>query len=647
MEDELERKKRELQELDEIIAYKKSLVDRDPGQRTSFDYDHGRITVPLAEYKPVRSILKNRAESSEYFHRPPYEEPYYDRAYSTYQERRYEERLADPYRGHPYERPYADRPYADRPYESRAYGEAAYDPPAASQRYTDRYDVYDEPYEDQRYREPAYSERPYNDPYNPARRSPSPRSSSAPPQPEVTSGASSQLPLTQTTAASLSQPSFRPPSPSDPPPKSPSPHRPSPPAQKQPLDRFLDMLNKKVDAEKKSEPSYVSDDLLPHERAVQDGKGFSRIVGLAQEQSSSSQRARIETSQTSAPRPSSAERTREEAKSPREPYDKIQNLLRTIGLKLSTGDVSKLANRAQEKMYNLKSSSSEREAVSSPKEPMQSRRMGSFDSDQTHSPSPGRSSSLEPLVQPKVTSKYEDFLDRQEFEALKKAQQLQSLVKTIGTTSSTTSVKPPPGPPPDQYQHPPVSFNLNLGVNSQSGSGQSSGILGKSSFDQSHPAPTPPGPPPGPPPRRPPGIPPGPPPGHPPKRPSGHPNYSPAPQSALPFISQPHDGVLPDSSSCLTTAAPTQSATSSIQCDKPAAIISTTSARCLKVIETVKSLTAQPAAKPVKSVQFTLPADSASESSPQSEEDIRNKQKEKVLSPVCLWLMYSRNSDFV
>lgn len=636
MEDELERKKRELQELDEIIAYKKSLVDRDPGQRRSFDYDHGRITVPLVEYKPVRSILKNRPESSEYFHRAPFEDPYYDRAYSPYQERRYEERLADPYRGHPYDRSYANRPYTDRPYESHAYGEAAYDPPSTSQRYTDRYDVYDEPYEDHRYREPAYSERPYNDLYHPARRSPSPHGSSAPPQSEVTPGASSQPPLTQITAASLSQSPFRPPSPAVPPPKSPSPHRPSPPVQKQPLDRFLDMLNKKVDAEKKSEPSYVSDDLLPHERAIQDGKGFSRIVGLAQAQPSSSQMAQIETSQTSAPRLSSAERTTEESKSPTEPYDKIQNLLRTIGLKLSTGDVSKLANRAQEKMYNLKYSSLEREAVSSPKDPMQSRKIGSFDSDQIHSPSPGRSSSLEPLVQPKATSKYEDFLDRQEFEALKKAQQLQSLANTVGSTSCTTSsVKPPPGPPPDQYQHPPVPFNMNLGVISQSSSSQSSGILGKGSLSKSHPAPTPPGPPPGPPPRRPPGAPPGPPPGHPPKRPSGQPNYGPSSQSALPFVSQPHTGVQPDSNSCFTTGAPTQSATSSTQCDKSSAI-STTTARCLKVIETVKSLTSQPLTKPVKSVQFTLPTESPSESSPQSEEDIKNKQKEKVFSPVFL-----------
>lgn len=629
VEDELERKKRELRELDEMIAYKKSLVDREPGQRTSFDYDHGRISVPLAEYKPVRSILKNRPESTEYFQRQPYEDQYYDRAYSPYQERHYDERLAEPYRRHPYHRPYVDQPYTDRPYESHAYGEATYDPPSASKRYTDRYDVYDEPYEDHRYREQAYPERSYDDPYSSARRSQSPRGSSALPKSEVTSGASSQPPLTQTTAASLAESPFRPPSPAEPPPKSPSPRRPSPPAQKQPLDRFLDMLSKKVGAEKKSETNYARDDLLPHERALQDGKGFSRIVGLAQEQPSSSQRAQIETGQTLAGRPSSTERTSEESKSPTEPYDKIQNLLRTIGLKLSTGDVSKLANRAQEKMYNIKSSSSEREAVSSPKEPMQSRKMSSFDLDQIHSSSPGRSSSSDTFVRPKATPEYEDLLDRQEFEALKKAHQLQSLAKTIGSTSS---VKPPPGPPPEQYQLPPVSYNLNLGVDFQNSSGQNSGILGKSSLEKGHPAQTPAGPPPGPPPRRPPGAPPVPPPGHLAKRPAGQPLYSPSSQSALSFIPSTHTGIQPDPNGCLTTAAPPQSATSNVQCDKPS-LISTTTARCLKVIETVKSLTAQPLSKPVKSVQFTLPTESPSESSPQSEEDIKNKQKEKVLSP--------------
>ncbi|KAE8280919.1 hypothetical protein D5F01_LYC21488 [Larimichthys crocea] len=79
MDDELARKKRELEELNEMIAYKKSLVDVDPGQRTCIDYNHGRITVPLTEYKPVRSTLKKQPEGH-LSHL--YDDPYYDRPYS-------------------------------------------------------------------------------------------------------------------------------------------------------------------------------------------------------------------------------------------------------------------------------------------------------------------------------------------------------------------------------------------------------------------------------------------------------------------------------------------------------------------------------------------------------------------------------------
>lgn len=50
-------------------------------------------------------------------------------------------------------------------------------------------------------------------------------------------------------------------------------------------------------------------------------------------------------------------------------------------------------------------------------------------------------------------------------------------------------------------------------------------------------------------------------------------------------------------------------------------------ARCLKVIETVKSLAVQSPAKPVKSVQFSLPTEPPLV---ETEDDIKLKQKEKV-----------------
>uniref|UniRef100_A0A8C2YWZ2 U1-type domain-containing protein n=1 Tax=Cyclopterus lumpus TaxID=8103 RepID=A0A8C2YWZ2_CYCLU len=405
VDDELARKKRELEELNDMIAYKKSLVDIDPGQRTCIDYDHGRIAVPLTEYKPVRSILKKRPDGPDYLHSSqPYEGPYYEQPYSPYPDRRYIEHPVDPF---------ASRPYTDRPYETRLFGEASYGGlPAASQRYTDRYDVYDEPYEDHNY-DPAYADRPYKDPYRLVQRSQSPQPHDPLPysQPSQVPSASTQPSLMNTAATSSSQPSLRPPPPTEPPHRSPSPTlenttpRQAPPAVKQPLDRFLDMLNKKVDAEKKSEPVHVNDDLLPHERALQDGSGFSCIVGLAQEQPSSSLALEGKNTQLS-PKRSSVERTSEEPKDNTEPYVKIQSLLRTIGLKLSTGDVSKLASRAQEKLYSPKSSSSERETLLSSTEERQRSRTGSVELDHIYSPSSTRSSSLEPLSRSKAAPSY-------------------------------------------------------------------------------------------------------------------------------------------------------------------------------------------------------------------------------------------------
>ncbi|XP_037638022.1 uncharacterized protein si:dkeyp-121d4.3 isoform X2 [Sebastes umbrosus] len=647
VDDELARKKRELDELNDMIAYKKSLVD--PRQRTCIDYDHGRIAVPLTEYKPVRSILKKRPEGPEYLHRP-YDDPYYDRPYSPYQDQRYGDRSGDPFASRSYtDRPYGERSYSDRPYENHPYGEPSYGgPPSASQRYTDRYDVYDEPYDD-RYHDPAYADRPYNDSYRPVKQSQSPDPHG--PSPSSQSGqypvASSQPPLMNPAATSSSQPPLRPPSPTEPPPRSPSPTpqnttpRQAPPALKPPLDRFLDMLNKKVDAEKKSEPVYVNDDLLPHERALQDGGGFSRIVGLAQEQPSSSL-ALEEKNTPLIPKRSSVERTSEEPKIKTEPYDKIQSLLRTIGLKLSTGDMSKLASRAQEKIYSPKSSSTEREILSSPREELQTSRTGSIESDHIHSPSPARSSSLEPLSKSKAVSEYEGFLDQQELEALKKAQQLQCFTKTMGSTPSTTPPpKPPPGPPPANYQHPTLPINWPVGVTTQIPTeqehGHSMGTLAPPAAGQ---PPQrfglPPGPPPGPPPRRPGQPPPGPPPGPPPRRPPGTPPFVPPSSHAVfPLIGQPPAAPPLNSSIPLqpsTTAAvsppPSTPATSSPS-NNSQSTISTTVFRCLKVIETVKSLAGPN--KPVKSVQFSLPTSAPiPQAFAEPYDEIKTKQKEKL-----------------
>uniref|UniRef100_A0A8D3BMZ2 Zinc finger protein 318 n=1 Tax=Scophthalmus maximus TaxID=52904 RepID=A0A8D3BMZ2_SCOMX len=417
VDDELARKKRELEELNEMIAYKKSLVDPrglDPGQSTCIDYDHGRIAMPLAEYKPVRSILKKRPERPEYHHRPrpPYDDPYYDRAYSPYQDQRY--MYGDPYTS----RPGADRPYADRAYESQTYGDPPYGgPPTASQRYTDRYDVYDEPTED-RYYDPAHGDRPYNDPYHPVKESQSP-------EPHGTalsaqSAASTQPSLTHSVITSSSQPPFRPLSPTEPPPRSPSPRlkttpRQSPLAEKPPLHRFLDMLSKKVDAEKKSEPVLVNDDLLPHERALRDGGGFSRIVGLAQVQPSSTRTADDIDDEEKFLYGDSEEPKPPPASEPVRPhgldlyeYEKLQDLLKTIGLDLGVVEMTKMAARTKERLHgsNPPKTPTRRRRYSSGSsdagQGRQSRSCGSWSSEDRTRRNPGQNRTLRDTNETKV-----------------------------------------------------------------------------------------------------------------------------------------------------------------------------------------------------------------------------------------------------
>ncbi|XP_030012040.1 serine/arginine repetitive matrix protein 1 isoform X2 [Sphaeramia orbicularis] len=640
MDDELARKKRELEELNEMIAYKKSLVDprgMDPGQRTCIDYDHGRIAIPLTEYQPVRSILKKRPEGPEYHHRPPqpYDDPYYDR---PYQDHRYSDpyakRYSDPYTSHPYpDRSYSERPFSDRPYESHVYSEGPYGaPPATSHSYTDRYDVYDEPYDD-RYSDPLYADRRYTHPYPPSKRSqsPEPRRSSPDSQSTPVPGSSTQ----NLSARPSAGPPFRPPSPADSPPRSPSPkpkNTTPPPVEKPPLDRFLDMLNKKkTDTGKVSEP-IVHDDLLPHERALQDGRGFSRIVGLTQEQASTNLPHEMELKPRS-PKSSSAERITKELSNTEEPYDKIQSLLRTIGLKLSTGDMSKLSSRTQEAIYSPKSTSAERDIQ---REEQRTPRTGSVESDRTHSPSPARSSSLEPRH--KVVNEYEGFLDQQELEVLQKAQQLQNLTRTMGGTSTTAPApKPPPGSPPTQYKHLPPSLSWSLDAPPSS---QSSSSLTQTPTTPAEPAPKltrpPPGPPPGPPPRRASlQTPPGPPPGPPPRRPPGQPPFIPTSGHIFPFIGQ--SSTAPPTASSGSSQLPPTAATApsstpatSTSSSNEEAAISTTVARCLKVIETVKSLAVQPPTKPVKSVQFSLPSTSTPQASTETEDETKTLQTEKT-----------------
>ncbi|KAM9727785.1 uncharacterized protein ACNS7B_018142 [Menidia menidia] len=691
---ELARKKRELEELNEMIAYKKSLVDLDPrglqpGQRTCIDYDHGRIAMPLAEYKPVRSILKKQPGDPEYHLLPPYDEPYYERHYAR-------QRYGDPYAyaglG------YGDRPYSNQAYSDRPYGEPLYSMLPSGRRYTDRYDVYDEPYED--------------------RCSPPPQPGMAPAALAPPSLATPQL--THTGAASSSQPSSsmdQPPESASPPRRTATPRH-SPPAEKPPLDRFLDMLNRKVEAERKAEtkaePAGAADDLLPHERALQDGNGFSRILGLAP------QAFKEDLKEDSQPNPEPSPLGQEELKA--EPYQKIQNLLRTIGLKLSSGEVSKLAGRAQDKVHSPRPSSTDGEIFPSARAVLRGGRTGSVELDSVHSPSPVRSSSLEPAGDRRAAvSEYEDFLDQQELEALKKVrtqtqthtgaipptaaprppwgtQTQASTSDSVGPSSSSTAsppqqrLGPPPGPPPQHPgpspqhpgpspQHPgpspqhPGPSPQHRGPSPQH-RGPSPQHPGPSPQhpgpSPQHPGPSPqhPGPSPqhpGPPPQHPgpspqhPGPPPqhpGPPPQHPgpspqhrgpspqhrgpsPQHPGPSPQHrrpspqhrGPSPQHPGPSPQHPGPSPQPPGGNPVFSPGPSHSVLPFMgpldAVLAPNSDISTTVARCLKVIQTVKSLSAQPPAKPLKSVQFSLPAEASSGTTLPITGDPEEEAKEK------------------
>ncbi|XP_061915339.1 uncharacterized protein si:dkeyp-121d4.3 isoform X1 [Entelurus aequoreus] len=549
VDDELARKKRELEELNEMIAYKKSLVDPrglDPGQRTCFDYDHGRVTTP--EFKPVHSILKKRPDDLEYSRRlpPPYEDPYYGRPYHD------SGSYSTPYaRG-----PYGDPSYTDLPYESRLYGKPSHEGPSTSGRpYTDRYDVYEETYGDQYY-DPTYGHQLREGPYHDTvKKSPSPKPSTQTRQ------------VYSPTEALCNSPS--------PKRKSPTP----PPVEKPPLHRFLDMLKKNVTTEKMTEAVAVKDELLPHEQPLEDGKGFSRIVGLVQEPPSSSVVALEEENKLPSPKQLSAEPNQNKTES----FSKIQTLLRTFGLNLTKNDMTKLASCTQETTYRSRSSSTDREVSSTPQEDRST--TSSAEANLIHPTSSVSPSPLEPPSRRPAVSEYEEFLNQQELEALKKARELQSLTKEMG---STPSPKPPPGPPPAHCQHPSPPINwppLDI-ASSLKATPKCSPATGR--------------------------LPPGPPPGPPPRRSPGQPPFIGKPASALP-LDFPAQAKQPLSSTV----------------NEDQSTISSTVARCLKVIESVKSQSVKPGAKPLKSVQFSLTSESATNSYCPVV-DIKSKQKEKL-----------------
>uniref|UniRef100_A0AAY4EAW4 Cold shock domain-containing protein n=1 Tax=Denticeps clupeoides TaxID=299321 RepID=A0AAY4EAW4_9TELE len=123
------------------------------------------------------------------------------------------------------------------------------------------------------------------------------------------------------------------------------------------------------------------EDLLPHERAVQDGSGFSRLVSMRHglyveeqflRQSKVEEEEQYLYGKTGAeddynpyeslprderhvsPSPHTVESNEYPKEEKSQHFDKLQSLLQTIGLNLDTAEVSQLADRTRERLYGKK-----------------------------------------------------------------------------------------------------------------------------------------------------------------------------------------------------------------------------------------------------------------------------------------------------
>ncbi|XP_058518564.1 zinc finger protein 318 isoform X2 [Ochotona princeps] len=164
-------------------------------------------------------------------------------------------------------------------------------------------------------------------------------------------------------------------------PKDSSPHR----------EKFGSFLCHKEKLDMKAEgPEQNTDFLLPHERASQDGSGFSRILSMLADSTSTQEKRRrsfpdIEDEEKflygdeeedlkaeSPPKPFESENMMQKANSlpssaptvklesleeTNPEYAKIHDLLKTIGLDIGVAEISKLAARTQERLHGKKPSS--------------------------------------------------------------------------------------------------------------------------------------------------------------------------------------------------------------------------------------------------------------------------------------------------
>ncbi|XP_028580130.2 zinc finger protein 318 isoform X2 [Podarcis muralis] len=193
---------------------------------------------------------------------------------------------------------------------------------------------------------------------------------------------------------------------------------------------FGSFLKQKDYHESISEPEDRHNDfLLPHERASQDGSGFSRILGMMADSTCAQEKRRrgfpdIEDEEkflygddeddSSINSPATLKPTLSVVKEPeslkesspppanpsvkpgksRPEYEKIHDLLKTIGLDIGVAEIGKLAVRTQERLHGKKASRSpDRHSITSHKLESRERRHSRSD---THSPESRQHHSLSP-----------------------------------------------------------------------------------------------------------------------------------------------------------------------------------------------------------------------------------------------------------
>ncbi|KAL0964328.1 hypothetical protein UPYG_G00322310 [Umbra pygmaea] len=213
-----------------------------------------------------------------------------------------------------------------------------------------------------------------------------------------------------------------------------------------------------------------NEDLLPHERAIQESGGFSGILGMTTntqflrkpevaeeedflygskaatssgntecyEKPGRSDQARDE--RRASPARTPVEGTREqESQDKTKHFDKIKSLLQAIGLKLDTSEVTKMADRTQSSKPSSDSSERETKHSSRRGDRHRSCTTDSSDSERLRSASPSGSCQPEAYLSPQDTSEYGGFLDPEEEAALEKARQMQSLTKTVSASTPSPS----------------------------------------------------------------------------------------------------------------------------------------------------------------------------------------------------------------